>query len=273
VKGGSIVKIKLINTVSNTTSRGVLSKAWYMIDDKLCMVKGNSITPDGKLGYEPYSEVMAAKIAELLSFNHVDYWLADASLFHEVATYGIKHVSVCENYLKNGQRIVKFEPFMIQKFGKVPEAEDVLRICREYFKDNLLDKMFLLDAFIGNEDRHLNNFEIIRSPSLADAVAPIYDCGAGLLSWRSDSELAIAGMVGRLDKAKPFRSSHSVQINLVENGTIPKIDLAHLYQTILVEITPILSLLSERRARAIQNYLKWRLKYLEKVMITDETDV
>lgn len=261
------MKIELVSEVSSTTSRGVLSKAWYKIDGRLCMVKGNSITPDGKLGYEPYSEVMASEIADILSFKHVDYWLADATLFPEVKTYDLNYVSVCENYLDHKERVVKFEPFMLQKFGRILEPDEVLTVCRDYFGDDLLDKMFILDALIGNEDRHINNFEVIRRVGQPDLIAPIYDCGASLLAWRSDSELAIAGSVGRLDKAKPFRSSHSSQINLVKPGSIPYMNLDLLYKNILGAIEGTLSLLSERRSKAIKAYLRWRLKYLEKVMV------
>ena len=59
----------------------MLSKGWYHVDDQLVMVKGNSITEAGTAGYEPYSEVMASLIAQVLGLPHVEYALMPAKLF------------------------------------------------------------------------------------------------------------------------------------------------------------------------------------------------
>ena len=71
-------EIQLVEKRETRTSRGMLSKGWYRVDDRLVMVKGNSITEAGTAGYEPYSEVMASLIAQVLehlflcnSNNHI----------------------------------------------------------------------------------------------------------------------------------------------------------------------------------------------------------
>ena len=61
-------KIQLVEKRETRTSRGMLSKGWYRVDDQLVMVKGNSITEAGTAGYEPYSEVMASLIASGAEF-------------------------------------------------------------------------------------------------------------------------------------------------------------------------------------------------------------
>ena len=66
-------KIQLVEKRETRTSRGMLSKGWYRVDDQLVMVKGNSITEAGTAGYEPYSEVMASLIAQVLNLPHVEY--------------------------------------------------------------------------------------------------------------------------------------------------------------------------------------------------------
>ena len=68
-------KIQLVEKRETRTSRGMLSKGWYHVDDQLVMVKGNSITEAGTAGYEPYSEVMASLIAQVLNLPHVEYTL------------------------------------------------------------------------------------------------------------------------------------------------------------------------------------------------------
>ena len=43
-------KIQLVEKRETRTSRGMLSKGWYRVDDQLVMVKGNSITGPEPLG-------------------------------------------------------------------------------------------------------------------------------------------------------------------------------------------------------------------------------
>lgn len=88
-------KIQLVEKRETRTSRGMLSKGWYHVDDQLVMVKGNSITEAGTAGYEPYSEVMASLIAQVLNLPHVEYTLMPAKLFPDIQTYSCDVVSVC----------------------------------------------------------------------------------------------------------------------------------------------------------------------------------
>lgn len=67
-------KIQLVEKRETRTSRGMLSKGWYRVDDQLVMVKGNSITEAGTTGYEPYSEVMASLIAQVLGLPDYNAW-------------------------------------------------------------------------------------------------------------------------------------------------------------------------------------------------------
>ena len=67
-------KIQLVEKRETRTSRGMLSKGWYRVDDQLVMVKGNSITEAGTAGYEPYSEVMASLIAQVLGLPDYNAW-------------------------------------------------------------------------------------------------------------------------------------------------------------------------------------------------------
>ena len=88
-------KIQLVEKRETRTSRGMLSKGWYQVDDQLVMVKGNSITEAGTAGFEPYSEVMASLIAQVLCLPHVEYALMPAKLFPDIQTYSCDVVSGC----------------------------------------------------------------------------------------------------------------------------------------------------------------------------------
>ena len=70
----------------------------------------------------------------------------------------------------------------------------------------------------------------------------------------------------QFDKSKPFRSHHAQQIKLIDEPVLPVRDLDALYQEIIQSISPILALLSKKRASAIRQYLKYRLHYLKAAM-------
>ena len=70
-----------------------------------------------------------------------------------------------------------------------------------------LENMFILDFLIMNEDRHLNNFGIIRDVNtlkLLD-VAPIFDNGQSLnIEYYDEEELHISGEGRFFYEVKPF---------------------------------------------------------------------
>lgn len=261
--------IQFYKDVSEKTNRGKLSKAWYKIDGHSVMVKGNTkgtLGSLGKVGYEPYSEVMASNIASTLGLPHVHYELMDARLFPEIGVYGIKHVSVCRNYLPEGYKAYPLRRYLI--LNNVETRKDALSFLQ---RDTGLDLsslylILLFDALIGNEDRHLNNIDIVQDPSGKVSFAPIFDNGASLLAWRYPFEFPSAGLPYILDKARPFAKTHKAQVELIPKGLIPKTELEPLLVKILKSIEPIGSLLPPRRYKAIIKYLTWRVRYLGEVM-------
>ncbi|MEX2459835.1 MAG: hypothetical protein WD469_00810 [Paenibacillaceae bacterium] len=228
------------------------------------MVKGNSVSNTGEIGYEPYSEVMASSIAKYLGLGHVGYSLMDAATFPEVVVTGVGHVSVCANFVPNGWRTVSLDRYLYAKL--LYEPKDYLQSYAKFLPVEPLYKLLVFDALIGNEDRHERNIDILLGSNGEEQLAPIFDNGASLLAWRSDKELLLAPSVGRLDKAKPLRSTHSKQINLVPIGLFPRVDLNQLQSGIVGAIEPMRSFIPERRFNAILAYLNWRVKYLDKVM-------
>ena len=100
--------IQLVEKRETRTSRGMLSKGWYRVDGQLVMVKGNSITEAGTAGYEPYSEVMASLIAEVLKLPHVEYSLMPARLFPDIQTYSCDVVSVCPKFTTDDEQLYHF---------------------------------------------------------------------------------------------------------------------------------------------------------------------
>lgn len=257
--------IELVKKNATKTSRGILSKAWYKIDGKLCLVKGNSVDANGVIGQEPYSEVMASNMAKVLHYNHLEYFLMDAKLFPDVKVHILKHVSVCEYYIPKDFKVVSYYNYIIAKLGFEPE--DYFEAYKKFLPVKPLFKMLFFDALIGNEDRHLSNFDILLGLDGTETLAPLYDHGASLLAWHGRRELGLAGKEGRFDSAKPFRTTHNVQIKLITELLFPQTDLTVLYKKLIKCVEPVFDFLPEYRTEAIKDYLHWRMKYIEKVMI------
>ena len=265
--------IQLIEKQETRTSRGTLSKGWYQVDDQLVMVKGNSITEAGTAGYEPYSEVMASLIAQVLKLPHVEYTLMPAQFFPDIKTYSCDVVSVCPRFTTDNERLYHFADVADSycfSHGLTASKENRFQYAIKLYGKKWLYQMLVFDAFIGNADRHENNFDIVIQNRQTDApliyAPPIYDNGGSLLAWAMDEELIDTKLHYQFDDAKPFRSRHAQQIKLIDEPVIPVRDLDELYQEIIQAISPILALLSEKRASAIRQYLKYRLHYLKAAM-------
>ena len=260
--------IQLVEKRETRTSRGMLSKGWYRVDGQLVMVKGNSITEAGTAGYEPYSEVMASLIAQVLNLPHVEYTLMPAKLFPDIKNYSCDVVSVCPLFVKPGDQLYHFADMADAHFlatGEKASPEALFQYAVELYGKKWLYQMLAFDAFIGNEDRHENNIDIIVR-HYKHVLPPLYDNGGSLLAWATDEELTDTKLRYQLDKSKPFRSHHAQQIKMIDEPVLPVRDLDALYQEIIQSISPILALLSKKRAPAIRQYLKYRMHYLKAAM-------
>ena len=251
--------IDLIEKYTTTTSNGVLSKGIYKIDNKLYYVKGNSVSAN-KIGYEPFSEVMASEIASLLNITHIPYKLAPAKQFPEIHTYKCDYVSVCPMLqIPVGSSLVHLGDYLRANY---PIQNMWLRTTRDILGTQFFYRMLLFDAFIGNEDRHLNNIDVIISAK-GVLPAPLFDNGGSLLAWRSSTVINKKSLYLDVNDSQPFARTHNKQVMLVDEACFTPFDLQEFYAQILVKIEPTLCLLSVARARAIRNYLSDRLKYLE----------
>ena len=78
-----------------------------------------------------------------------------------------------------------------------------------------LDRMIVLDYIIANEDRHLNNFGLLRNARTLEwrGFAPIYDSGSSLGYDK------VAGQIRaeRNVECKPFKKHHAEQLKLVSD--------------------------------------------------------
>ncbi len=242
-------KPKLVDKFSRCSSRGFLSKAWYMVNNDLILVKGNS-----KGGYEPYSEVIAHLVAKCIGIETLPYWLESAGRYPDIKVFGIEHVSVCWNFLSSKEKYISINNKAQRDLKGDPM--DWLGYCKHILGEQYMDKMFLIDAIVGNEDRHLNNFGLIETTDGVIRPSPIFDIGASLLSWVEDLELSRKCRKYVYDRGKPLRTEHKRQLQLFKKPHLRPSSKEEIFTC----IGDILSCLDKERSAAIKTYLSWRLE-------------
>lgn len=177
-------KISLISP--NNTTDGRLKKTWIIDDNKRYLLKG---------GYknevlQPFNEVLASMISKRLGFNYVSYTL-------EIVKD--KVVSKCECFIDKNTELVSAYQILYNNCDKDNAYETYIDLLeKKGIKDarSSLENMFILDYIMLNEDRHLNNFGIIRNVETLYWIgtAPIFDTGESLnIIDYSDEEVIING--------------------------------------------------------------------------------
>jgi len=189
----------------DNTSDGNLKKRWKIIDGKRYLLKSGS----NPYSQQTFNEVIASKIMERLGIDHVPYsvtWIND------------EPYSVCEDFVtKDTELISAWRVLQLRtKANHESEYLHYVNICRELGIDivSSLDKMIVLDYIIANEDRHFNNFGLLRDANTLEWIgaAPIFDSGTSLWYDRLTSRIPINGV-----NCKPFKKTHGEQIKLVSS--------------------------------------------------------
>lgn len=159
----------------DNTSDGYLKKRWKIIGGKRCLLKAGS----NPFMQQPFNEAAASLVAQRLGIPHVPYTL----LWDEGVPY-----SVCEDFINaghgTGQRVagVADGEKGQQHLGS---NQHYLNCCRALGVADIalaVDQMIVLDYLIANEDRHQNNFGLIRDANTLEwlGAAPIFDSGSSL---------------------------------------------------------------------------------------------
>lgn len=189
----------------DNTSDGNLKKRWKIIDGKRCLLKSGS----NPYSQQTFNEVIASKIMERLGIDHVPYsvtWIND------------EPYSVCEDFVtKDTELISAWRVLQLRtKANHESEYLHYVNICRELGIDivSSLDKMIVLDYIIANEDRHFNNFGLLRDANTLEWIgaAPIFDSGTSLWYDRLTSRIPINGV-----NCKPFKKTYGEQLKLVSS--------------------------------------------------------
>lgn len=200
----------------DVTSEGNLRKRWTIIDGRRCLIKGGS----GPYKQEPFNEAMASCICRELGIQHVDY---------DVMTIDGFPYSLCEDFV-DGRTEYIAASHILESYGSLGTEsvyDKFVRICSLLDLDIVpfLNDMIVLDYIIANDDRHLNNFGLLRDAETLEWLgpAPVYDCGASLGYNLLTSEFD--AMVGR--GCKPFKKTFEEQIRLAGSFDTSRLDGIH----------------------------------------------
>ena len=214
----SSTKISLISP--NNTTDGRLKKTWVIENGKRYLLKGgfkNEVM-------QPFNEVLASMICERLGFDHVCYTLD---------VVNDKVVSKCECFINTDTELIPAHQILQGLIEKENAYEEYIKILEDKGINNVrekLENMFILDYLILNEDRHLNNFGIIRDVNTLKwiDIAPIFDNGQSLnILDYNDCELVINGQ-GRF-----FHSVLDFDLIISKIKDIKRIDLSKLDDVVL----------------------------------------
>ena len=187
------------------TTDGCLKKRWKITNGKRYLIKGGS----KPFIQQPFNEVIATKIMQRLGIQHVPYTL----IWDDDRPY-----SVCEDFVTSETELVSaWHVMQIQKKDNSTSVyQHYINCCKALGVDDIeayVDRMIVLDYIIANEDRHQNNFGLIRNADTLEFIgaAPIFDSGSSLGYDK------MAGQIrsGRGVECKPFKKTHQEQLKLV----------------------------------------------------------
>ncbi len=249
----------------DNTSDGCLKKRWKIIDGKRCLIKGGS----NPFRQQPFNEVIATRVMERLGICHVPYDV----MWSEDAPY-----SVCEDFVTQDTELVSAWRIMQtqKKDNSTSVYQHFVNCCEGLGIPDVisaLDQMIVLDYIIANEDRHLNNFGVLRNAETLEwiGMAPIFDSGSSL----GYDKLAAQIRNEREVVCKPFKKQHADQLKLV--SSFAWIDFKKLADTGEM-IREVLSteqtkeLLDENRIAAIADSTMKRIGNLQKLANSQNTE-
>lgn len=226
----SNTKISLISP--NNTTDGRLKKTWIIENGKRYLLKG---------GYknevmQPFNEVLASMICNRLGFRHIPY---------TIDIVKDKVVSKCKCFIDENTELVTAYQILHNNCDKDNAYETYIKLLEDKGITNAreeIENMFILDYIMLNEDRHLNNFGIIRNVENLNwiSTAPIFDTGQSLnILDYNDDELLINGdgrffySVGNFDSIiNHIRDIKRFDLSKLDGICEDFDDLLHKYQNI-----------------------------------------
>lgn len=165
-----------------TTTQGMLRKAWRYLDNKVFMYKANT-HGFANTGNEMYSEVVAYEIGKLLNLPIVKYeyaqWLDTACVR-------------CKMFTSEEYGYLTMTEFLSAKLGsqRLWTYSDIAKLLPKEIVESIND-MIIFDFIIENEDRHFSNFGLLVNNYNTSIISlvPLFDHGYSLLHFEMEQDL------------------------------------------------------------------------------------
>ena len=178
------------------TYKGSEKKKTLIYDNKKYLVKFPDPVRDKNISYinNAFSEYIGSNIFKIVGFETQNTVLG-------IYNYNGKEkiVCACEDFTNEDTILYEFEKVALStKLDKKVETEltDIMEVIEEskIINNDMLKEsfwnMFIIDALIGNTDRHNGNWGfLVNLDTKKIKFAPIYDCGSCLNPMLEDEEL------------------------------------------------------------------------------------
>ena len=239
----------------DNTADGNLKKKWKILNGKRILVKSGS----EPYRQEVYNEVIASLIAEKLGIEHTPYHLIKEH--GEVCCY-------CEDFVTPETELVPASQIMkaFKKRNDISEYEFYIDCCEKLGVANIrniLEQMLVLDYIIANEDRHLNNFGLLRNATSLEwvGVAPIYDCGNSLWFNKLTSKIG----QDELLKTPLWKKNPTENLSLVKDFSWLDISKLGEIEKYIHAILAGSEYIEEERVEAICRAVRKRIEWLKNI--------
>ena len=212
--------------ISYATSKGNLPK-WHI---------GDYWYKTDAFGYENLSECLISDLLKYSNiFNYVEY-----NMVKGIYNSKINNFSVSKDFLNKNDNLLTFYRLYFLETGKeltkdiynYSGVKDRIKLVVDFISTKydlnaagkIITSILELDMFFLNEDRHFNNFALIRNTQNDTfSFAPLFDNGLSLLSDLNEYDIK-ADVYKSIDKvrSKPFSNSFEEQCECAEvlYGTI-----------------------------------------------------
>ena len=144
-----------------------------------------------------FSEDIGCKIYKLLGFETQNTFLAT----YNMQNGENKIVVACEDFTDSNKTLIEFHKLSLKylesdSIRTRANIDNIMMVIDS--NDNISDKekmkdffgdMFIVDGFIGNSDRNLDNWGVLEDSNGNLTPAPIYDCGSSLSPLYTENKM------------------------------------------------------------------------------------
>jgi len=204
----------VINKLSAGGSAGDLPK--WMLRDSSGFIWAKGRSKDDS--FEPEAEVCAYRLACLFGVPAIPYSMISKAEFSD------KPVCVSRDYSQGliTMSLIKYLLSLGMEEISVLDGLEKLRLVESVLSEQakmLHRSILLFDYIVGNDDRHLRNFDVrVNKDSSLHSLVELYDTGAALFS--SQSLMLLKQACNQRDnyvKAKPYANPQLSQLELLRS--------------------------------------------------------